>query len=139
MKYGALIILFICGLSTLTADVVSQAPPVADRVRVADIKICRAIEKRQPIHIVSADYPADSYVGKLYCWTKIFNAYEPSHVTHVWYWNNTKRAEVSLPIGTSTGWRTWSSKIIQPHERGEWLVEVLDENKKLLQAIKFYL
>jgi len=46
------------------------------------------------------------------------------------------RARVDLAIKSST-WRTYSSKIIQPHEIGSWRVEVLDPEGTVLKVIQF--
>jgi len=126
----------ILGLLPLHAD---NTPRIADRVKVVEAAICHSIDKRQPVEIIGSDSRTTTGVRKLYCWTKILNAYGPSKITHVWYWKNTKMAEVTLPVGRSPGWRTWSSKKIQLHQKGEWRVEILDENRTRISTILFYL
>ena len=134
--YQISIIACFLGLLPLHSD---DTPLVADRVKVVEGAICHSVDKRQPINIIGSNNPASTKLGKLYCWTKVFNAYEPTKVIHVWYWQNTKMAEVPLDVGRSPGWRTWSSKRIQSHQKGEWRVEVLDENRNRISTIFFYL
>ena len=74
--------------------------------------------------------------GQLYCFTKITGAQSPAYVTHVWYFDGTERARVDLAVN-SIAWRTYSSKIIQPHELGAWHVDVLDSLGNVLKTLKF--
>ena len=86
--------------------------------------------------------PADSgtsfaaTVGKLYCLTKVTGAQSPTQITHVWYFDGTERARVDLAVN-SVSWRTYSSKIIRPHEMGAWKVDVLDSNGNILKTLEF--
>jgi hypothetical protein len=75
-------------------------------------------------------------VGKLYCFNKLENISSASQVTHVWYYGDTERARVALSVNPPS-WRTYSSKIIQPHEIGAWRVEILDASGTLLQTVSF--
>jgi len=75
-------------------------------------------------------------VGKLYCFTRILGAQEPTQIFHVWYYKEIERARVALQVN-SPNWRTYSSKIIQPHETGEWRVEILGPDNELLKVIHF--
>ena len=75
-------------------------------------------------------------VGKLYCFTKIENISASSQVTHVWYYGDTERARIPLSVNPPS-WRTYSSKMIQPHEIGPWRVEILDASGTLLQTVSF--
>lgn len=79
-------------------------------------------------------FPAQ--VGRLYCFTRVFGAQEDIEITHVWYFGDIERARVTLHIH-SVNFRTWSSKIIQPHEIGNWHVDVLGPGDKLLKTVPF--
>ena len=68
--------------------------------------------------------------------TKVTAAQSPTQITHVWYFYGTERARVGLAVN-SVSWRTYSSKIIQPHEMGAWSVDVLDANGKVLRTLEF--
>ncbi|MDY6971958.1 MAG: DUF2914 domain-containing protein [Thermodesulfobacteriota bacterium] len=75
-------------------------------------------------------------IGRLCCFTRILGANEPTTITHLWYYGKVERARVELIIKGSP-WRTYSSKIIQPHEVGSWRVEVLDQEGMVLKVIQF--
>jgi len=98
-------------LSTVSKDVIDRAPVEA-----------------------GSSFPAS--VGKLFCFTKITGALNPTHVTHVWSFDGTERARVELEVN-SPSWRTYSSKIIENHEAGAWRVEVVDSAGNVLQTLNF--
>ena len=100
---------------------------------VAKAHICRDVVNREP---VDAGDTFEASVGKLYCFTKTMSAYNPTEITHVWYFGDSERARVSLPV-ESFSWRTYSSKIIQAHEIGDWHVDVLSPKNEVLQTLQF--
>lgn len=95
--------------------------------------ICRGVVD---LKLVQADTSFPASVGKLYCFTTIVGAQSPIEITHVWYHGGTLRARVILPVN-SLHWRTYSSKIIQPHEIGQWHVDVLAPDGSLLVSVLF--
>jgi hypothetical protein len=104
-----------------------------DSIAVSDATICRDVVNRTPI---DPDVNYSAAIGKIYCFTKITGAQDPTQISHVWYFGDVERAQVSLPVG-SANWRTWSSKTIQPNEVGQWFVDVVDANGKVLQTLQF--
>ena len=105
----------------------------ADTVQVIEGTICTDVVDRTCINS-STRFTAP--VDKLFCFTKIIGAQTDTYVTHVWYYGDTERARVGLDVRSSS-WRTYSSKIIQPHEIGDWHVDVLGEGGQLLMVIPF--
>ena len=95
--------------------------------------ICLNVVDREPVETGNTFSTA---TDKLFCFTKILNARVPVEITHVWYFNDIERAKVILPV-KSICWRTYSSKIIQKHETGEWHVDILGADNKLLQTLQF--
>ena len=73
---------------------------------------------------------------RLYCFTKVVGASQPTEVVHVWRYNDVERARISLAVKAAS-WRTYSSKAIQAHEIGPWRVDVLDTSGNLLETINF--
>ena len=73
---------------------------------------------------------------RLYCFTKIVGASQPTEVVHVWSYSGVERARISLAVKAAS-WRTYSSKAIQAHEIGPWRVDVLDPSGNLLETISF--
>jgi hypothetical protein len=102
-------------------------------VEVAEAVICRDVVDREPIDV------GDSFevsVGKLYCFTKIVGAQQPIEIAHVWYYGDVQRARVNLSVEAAS-WRTWSSKIIQAHEIGDWHVDIIGPDDEVLETVEF--
>ncbi|UCE83670.1 MAG: DUF2914 domain-containing protein [Deltaproteobacteria bacterium] len=95
--------------------------------------ICQNVVDREP---VDAGISFAATVGKLYCFTKIIGAESPTQIAHVWYFDGNERARVDLAINAAS-WRTFSSKIIQPHELGAWRVDVMDAEGNVLKTLEF--
>ena len=102
-------------------------------LNVIEAKICRDVVNRAPVDS-GPSYPAS--VGRLFCYTRMGGGYSPTEVTHVWYFGDVERAKVKLPV-KDVHWRTWSSKIIQSHEVGQWFVDVIEPGGKVLQTLQF--
>jgi hypothetical protein len=78
-------------------------------------------------------------IGKLFCFTRVVSPYlegNEQYVDHVWYYQETERARVRLAVKSSS-WGTYSSKLIQPFEVGEWRVEVLDPQGEAITVFRF--
>ena len=116
-------------LFSLPQAVFSQAPDVLD----VEAVLCLDVVDRTPID-ANTSFP--NTVGKVYCFSKIIGAKTATRVSHVWYYGNTERFRISLPVN-SAAWRTFSLKNIQPHETGAWRVEILDEMENKLEVINF--
>ncbi|MDY6844699.1 MAG: DUF2914 domain-containing protein, partial [Thermodesulfobacteriota bacterium] len=67
--------------------------------------ICLDVINRE---IIDAGTSFSVSVGKLYCFTRIVGAHNPTSVTHVWNYGETERARVTLEVN-SANWRTYSS------------------------------
>jgi general secretion pathway protein A len=102
-------------------------------VSVTEAVICRDVLNRRPL-VVEASFKSSVYM--LSCFTKIASTQSPTEISHVWYFGETEKARVKLPV-KSSNWRTYSSKKIQSHEIGDWHVEVLGPQGELLQTIRF--
>lgn len=132
------------------AEAETAAKPVAEQVaaktaveakpatKPADLEITRAaiclqVVEREP---VDAGTSFESPVEKLSCFTHVTGAQDPAEIYHVWYFAEAERAVVKLKVN-SVSWRTYSTKIIQPHEIGDWRVDVLGQEGNLLKAVHF--
>lgn len=100
---------------------------------VEDGTICKDVMDYTAIE-PGTSFPAS--VEKLYCYTKIVGAIDPTEITHVWFYGDTERARVTLAVNSPL-WRTYSSKIIQPHDIGSWNVVVLDQYENVLESFSF--
>jgi hypothetical protein len=124
-------------LAMLTTIILYQVVTIkaqeAEAVEVAEAVICQDVVDREPIDV------GDSFevtVGKLFCFTKIVGAQEEIEIAHVWYYGDVERARVNLSVRAAS-WRTYSSKIIQPHEIGDWHVDIIGPDDEVLETVEF--
>ncbi len=122
-------------LVLMIAMTMSMSFAQAADLRVADGTITSAIENQLPVDKIES-YRAD--FGKLYCFTRIVGAQEDTEISHVWYYQDTELAKVTLPVGSSD-WRTYSSKRFLPQWSGQWRVVVLDAEQNEIATIPFLL
>ncbi len=87
---------------------------------VTNAVVTTKITNRMP-EVQTANNTFASTVERLFYFTKIEQATEPTSILHQWYWQNELLATVELDVD-SDAWRTWSSKRIMPHQTGKWTV-----------------
>lgn len=102
-------------------------------LKIERIAIAVAVEDRQPIGV--SDVFADT-VGALYCFTEIRGMGETTTVSQVWYYGEKRMAEVKLTV-RGYRWRTWSTKVMQVEWTGDWRVDVVSEDGKILKSKRF--
>jgi hypothetical protein len=112
-----------------TAPAVAQKQPA---LVLEEINICTAVEDRQPSGVGTV-FPDG--LDKIYCFTKIAGAEEPTYVDHVWYFGNVEIARVKLPVKAKS-WRTWSSKQLNM-VLGNGHVEIVSESGDILGKAEF--
>ena len=117
--------------TTQAQEATTVQEPSNLQVEVATVS--KDVIDRAPVEAGSS-FPAS--VGKLFCFTKITGALNPTHITHVWSFDGTERARVELQVNSSS-WRTYSSKFIENQEVGAWRVEVVDSAGNVLQTLNF--
>ncbi len=128
--------LLVFGISLISICLFSSSAVSAQQpasLQVLDATISRDVIQRAPVD-AGDSFPASA--GKLICFTRMVGAQSPTEITHVWYFGDVERAQIKLPVQASQ-WRTWSSKIIQPHEVGQWFVDVVGPGGKVLQTLQF--
>jgi hypothetical protein len=108
------------------------APASAEgNIIIKDFVLTHAIDEREPIDMVEGFTPADE-TG--YVFARVENDGPRSHLTAVWIHEGEEHARVGLNIGTSSGWRTWSSANLKP---GDWTVQLRDEQGVILAEREF--
>ncbi len=125
-------------LGLLAAGLAGVAPAQAaegeaSRLTVPDAAICTEVKDREPSGTATQFL---SSVGRLYCFTRIAGAAEPTHVTHVWFHDDKEVHRVDLQVG-GPSWRTWSYKTIPPGWTGSWRVDVQDAGGEVIFSIPF--
>jgi hypothetical protein len=144
-------IMFVCAVSAACAFVMAQEPPASvppqepavteqpavtqapQKLEVKESAVCTAVQDRQPVG-TGTSFPVS--VGKVYFWTQIAGAEQPTDIKHVWYLKGVQIAEVPLKINFPLH-RTWSAKTILPDMAGEWSVEAIDVSGNVLKKETF--
>ena len=88
--------------------------------QVTNAVVTTTIANRMP-EVQTADNTFASTVARLFYFTKVEQAMEPTSILHEWYWKGELLATIKLDVD-SDAWRTWSSKRIMPHQTGKWTV-----------------
>jgi len=102
-------------------------------LKIERIVVSTGVEDRQPVG--ESDTFADS-VGTLFCYTEIRGMGDSTTVSHVWYHGENRRADVKLNV-RGYRWRTWSTKVIQKDWTGDWRVDVVSADGKILKSKRF--
>jgi hypothetical protein len=122
MLAGAL--LTVSGLAAPTAA-------AADSLLVRDFVLTHGIAQREPTDNIQSFTVQNS---KVFAFARIGNHGEPTTVNFVWHYGGERHAEVPLGVGTSSGWRTWSSAQLRP---GDWSVQLVDADGLVLSEKTF--
>jgi len=124
---------FLLLLSLILFITINAAAQETGSIKIESAVVCKNIVDREP---EGADTSFSVTVGKLFFFTKITGAENPIEITHVWFFGDTERARVTLPVKANT-WRTYSSKVLQAQEIGAWHVDVLGPEGKVLETVQF--
>jgi len=111
------------------ADIGGETGPL----HVVDGALCRNISG---LKCIDPSMRFSSNVGKLYCFTRIVGAANPTWITHVWNFGARERFRINLDV-QSPNWRTYSAKTIAPTEIGDWNVEILGPQGESLAVYEF--
>ncbi len=102
-------------------------------LKIERIAVSTGVENRLPVG--ESDTFADS-VGTLFCYTEIRGMGDSTTVSHVWYHGENRRADVKLNV-RGYRWRTWSTKVIQKDWTGDWRVDIVSADGKILKSKRF--
>lgn len=120
-------------LGILLTLILMTAP--ARALEVVEAVVTTAVVAREPVDEVEV-FPAQT--GKLYCFTRVVGASEPTVVSHLWYHGEQLMSRVELPV-SSPDWRTWSAKRFAGEAHGEWRIEIQGADGQVLRQITFQL
>lgn len=98
---------------------------------VRDFVLTNAIVGREPTDEASGFTVHDE---KAFAFARINNTGSPTAVNIVWHYEGTQHGSVWLNVGTSSGWRTWSSANLKP---GNWSVSLVDSEGSVLVQRSF--
>lgn len=106
----------------------------AEELKLEKAVMCVDVKDRMPVG-EAKEFPSST--KKVFCFTIIEGAKEPSQIMHVWQFKGNKVGEITLPIKTIK-WRTWSTKNILPTQVGPWAVDIVDTaSKKVIGTVQF--
>jgi hypothetical protein len=124
-----------CSFVLLLCLVAAPAGAVDEGLKITEMAVTTKIVKGNPIDSVHRISSAS--VTALYCFTRLQSAAaEETTIRHVWYRDDEKVGEYSLPV-KGKRWRTFSKKTIAKGEAGDWRVEALDKEGRLIGSVKF--
>ena len=116
----------------LAGPFVGAAPAAASGdLIIRDFVLTHGVYEREPVDAVETFSPADE---RGYLFARIANDGGPTNITVVWYRDGVIHGHVDLHVGTSTGWRTWSSANLT---QGDWRVELVTESGVVLAERSF--
>jgi len=104
-------------------------------LKITEMAVTTKIVKGNPIDAVwRISY---SSVEVLYCFTRVVNSGgEITAVRHAWYKDGQLDGKHELPV-RGEKWRTWSKHAVDKGSVGDWRVDALDPEGKLLESVKF--
>ncbi len=107
----------------------------AETLKITEMAVTTKIVRGNPIDAVRR---ISSTSGKaLYCFTRLVNpGGGETTVKHIWYKDEKPVGEQVLKV-KGEKWRTWSKRLIDHESVGEWRVDALDGEGKLLKSVKF--
>lgn len=104
-------------------------------LEVVEAVITTAVVDREPVDEVEV-FPVQC--EKLYCFTRVTGAGEPTNVYHLWYYGEQLMSRVKLTV-QSPDWRTWSAKGFLASWPGAWRIEIQNASGMVLMQVNFQL
>ena len=93
---------------------------------VRDFVLSHGIHDWEPISDTDSFHVMD---GEAFAFARIQNTGDPTTVSFVWEYGKTHYATIPVNVGTSPGWRTWSTAKLRS---GNWRVKLLDADGEVL-------
>lgn len=103
-------------------------------LQVTELVVSAAVLDRTPVDVRDR-FPSD--IKTVWCFSRIKVDVESAVIYHVWYYNNEKQFQIGLNLKRAPGFRTYSSKGIMEHQKGEWRVDVTDADGNVLKSVSF--
>ena len=115
--------------SVVTAESTQPSP------RITEMVVTTRIVKGNPIDAVHRI--SSNSVKALYCFMRLVSeSGEETTIQHAWYRDGEKVAEYTLPVKGKL-WRTYSKKTVEKGLSGDWRVDAVDSEGKILKSVQF--
>lgn len=121
----------LAGAALVISAVAAQPAVAEDSLYVRDFVLTNGVADREPVDSIQSSVVNGDQV---YVHARINNSGDPTTVRVVWLYEGERHATVPLEVGTSSGWRTWSSANLHP---GQWRVELQDPYGSVLTQKSF--
>jgi len=99
-------------------------------VQIVQAILAKNIQNKQPIGIFVKNTTVPKYVRKVYFYTQI-KTKKLTTIYHRWIYQHQIMATIPLKI-KAQNYRTWSSKRLSSAWQGQWQIEVLNHNHKVI-------
>ncbi|MDH3393133.1 MAG: DUF2914 domain-containing protein [Desulfobulbaceae bacterium] len=127
----ALAMFFTVGFFTSTSTVFAEE---AATFSIARMVVSTDIVNKEPVLGSNETFPLS--LGKVYCFLEAREITEDTEIKFVWIHEGVRQATIPLKIKKGWRWRTYSSKKLG-NLSGNWMVEIHDEEGKVLDSINF--
>jgi len=105
----------------------ASLPALADgSIVVRNFVLSHGIHDREPISDTES-FSVDD--GKAFAFARIQNTGDPTMVSFVWEYGDQTHATVPVNVGSSPGWRTWSTAKLRS---GNWRVKLVNAQGEVL-------
>lgn len=115
-----------------------QIKKTSETIVLSEPLICSNLNQRNNLQATNFTKILPDTVSKLYCFYGIVEVKKPQKIKHVWYYNDTAVAEVTMNI-RKTSVRGWSWLELPRKRSGKWKIEILDEQNRILKTAYFEL
>lgn len=119
-------------LVALMVVIIPVAASAAD-FEVNRFVVAESIEDREPVNEAES---FDLSVGTVYAFIDARKIAEDTEVNVAWFFEGEQVADVSLKLGKSGRWRTYSSKKLGDRA-GSWEVKLLDSSGEIVKTVSF--
>ena len=120
-------------LPTIEAPESTPAEEAAGSLSVVESALAHGVSQRRPVRPVT-----EFQVGDVaWAWISLKNSGDSQPATMVWTRDGQIRSRLTLEIGTSPRWRTWSRRTMRASDVGDWHVEVQDAQGQVLHTMRF--
>ena len=106
-----------------------------DTDKVSRAVLTREVVDREPVNVFKTDVRLTEFTDTMAFFSELKNL-QGQKVKHVWRYEDEVLASIELDI-TSPRYRTFSNKTILPEQVGNWRVDVVDEQGRLLAQKEF--
>ncbi len=118
-------------VAVMSALVLAPSAYAEGDLVVQDLILSHGVYEREQTDIAKSFEPSDE---RAYAFARISNAGPLTNVSFVWHYGSNIHAIVDLNVGTSQGWRTWSSAKLKS---GDWRIELVTEEGEVLAERAF--